>query len=1711
MRRLLQAWIGLFCLVVWIAQADTVLLTDDFEDASIDSSKWTLITGTGHTSFDDSSAGGTVTETAGYLFIQNAAGAYKSKLLPVDGKGEIVVTRSIYISRGSGSLVSRPDEIVAEDGTVLLRWGYHDYNDGNTVRDGFGGFDDPSLVAVTWDTTWVNEIITYDPVTGQGSYSNAKGTATVTGIPLPSGTTNLYLRGSAYAEGSSTDYKAINDFTVTQTDRKLLTVSSAYGSPVPGIGNSAYDVGTVVTCSVESVTADGEKCLGWTGTGSVPASGTTNEVVFTLSEDSSITWHWNVLLDDDFEDGTLDASKWTAIKTTSYTEFNESLAGLTVSETNGAMRLYSSAIDNGGAYRSANLSVDDQGQIVLERRTQVHAKYAMAYMTENLMSESGETLLTWGYYNYDAFGVSRFGFGGFNDARATGVWDEWFDEVITYDPSTGYGTYSLNGSDPVLVSGAAMSAGTSNVYLRGGASGAYYGHTKQFDSFKVLQDDPVSLFLLSVASEQGTPDPAVGSFVHEQDASLTLSVGHQMTNNGTLYQCTGWTGTGSVPSSGTTNTVDVVITQESSITWNWEIIGQWLDITEIGNGSVNLSSGFYAPDSEQTLIATPDAGSWFAGWGGDATGTENVTLTMDAPKTVAATFRNDVLLDDDFNDESLDTSAWTAIKASSGGFSTNSAGSSLTESGGTLNISYDVLNDGGAYMTRLPVSDRGIITIERRTKVSASGAPTMLEVLSTESGDTLLYWMYTSAGFGYGASLAPAVWGEWFDETITYDPMTGEGTYSINGGTPVSIATADEMPANTTHVLLKGGSAGDTTGGTKQFDSFTVSQGTDSSRAALTIGSALGTPSPAAGYEVYDSGTIITCTVDSAYFDGQTHYICSGWSGSGSVPASGTTNEVLVTLEEDSTLGWTWAEVDHYLELTVDGGGAINLSSDFYAADSVQTLVATPAAGWEFIGWDGDAIGIGDAVVTMSEPKSITARFVSLLPTITNMTVAQVEGTRTVAISFETPADESLMAMVEVFHNGTNLNADAFSGAGMVQGGTNQTIVWDAGADWNLNVDELTFRLLLDNGLPSYTPYEGGIVNIPQTGQTQGMYDEEDGNVRPGLTWPSPRFTDNGDETITDNLTGLMWAKSASSAYWHTALQNCDGLTLAGHDDWRLPNVREMRSLCNYGLHDPAIESSVFSSLPYNDWYWTSTTLPNYSFKYAVSLAAGTTYAHLTYNYGTYYSNYYLPVRTAMKGLADVPRTGQTQGTTYAGEDGDLQAGAAWPSPRFTDHGDGTVTDHLTGLMWSRQSSGGTVMRGFALQTAENSALAGYDDWRIPSVNELESLYNYDTTAYMPAGHPFVGMQTSSSARYWTSTLYSKDSNYGFAVSFYDGEVELAQSAYYLTCRGGVATLESVPSAAAAQVALAQSGQTNSYVSGDDGASRIGVESTAPRFTGGGDFVYDELTGFTWWAVGLGPMQWSDAATAANQNNWRLPNVREVLSLIDYGQSGTALPEGHPFTGIQSSAKLWTSTSAGGFTGGSTGWQVDLESGKTLEASKTEYAYYLVVSTNVYESAPLQVAVTGQTNSYHMADDGAVQSGAQETGARFSDNGNGTVNDNRTGLMWLGSMRACGAMTWAEAVAYCENLNFCGYADWRLPNVREMESLVDYSQRGDQTVLPQSHPFSNATISGSSYFWTSTTYHPDSGRALAISFYNGAIQDGSKTSTVNVWPVRGGE
>ncbi len=160
------------------------------------------------------------------------------------------------------------------------------------------------------------------------------------------------------------------------------------------------------------------------------------------------------------------------------------------------------------------------------------------------------------------------------------------------------------------------------------------------------------------------------------------------------------------------------------------------------------------------------------------------------------------------------------------------------------------------------------------------------------------------------------------------------------------------------------------------------------------------------------------------------------------------------------------------------------------------------------------------------------------------------------------------------------------------------------------------------------------------------------------------------------------------------------------------------------------------------------------------------------------------------------------------------------------------------------------------------------------------------------------------------------------------------------------------------------------------------------------------------------------------------------------------------------------------------------------------------------------VPKTGQTTSYLAKDDGDYQTGIALPNPRFTVQADtNCVTDNLTGLVWArdANMNNAavmnGELTWTNAISYCATLNYGGKTDWRLPNAKELYSLLDLGRSGP--ALPSGHPFTNVQLD---YYWSSSTYATGTDNAWYVSLNDGGVGgNSSKSSPHYVWPVRGGQ
>ena len=262
---------------------------------------------------------------------------------------------------------------------------------------------------------------------------------------------------------------------------------------------------------------------------------------------------------------------------------------------------------------------------------------------------------------------------------------------------------------------------------------------------------------------------------------------------------------------------------------------------------------------------------------------------------------------------------------------------------------------------------------------------------------------------------------------------------------------------------------------------------------------------------------------------------------------------------------------------------------------------------------------------------------------------------------------------------------------------------------------------------------------------------------------PNPTsYTDGGDGTVRDNVTGLLWQKAIDATTqkltWDAAKSYCATLTLAGHT-WRLPTRIELLSIVDFTRVGPAIDSKAFPGVPGGAYHWTSSpwvvsqiaTKPQYS--WIVNFYEG-----LTSNAGG-------------RDLAEFARcvSSSKQG--------------AMPT-QYSLLSGGEVQDNLTGLIWVQATSPETYSQADALGYCQGLGLNGHT-WRLPSVKELSTLVdeNPPITAVSPAINKAMFPDTKSNAWYISSSKWAgpaeKSSSGAWAINYEDGFTDPGYSSHF--------------------------------------------------------------------------------------------------------------------------------------------------------------------------------------------------------------------------------------------------------------------------------------------------------------------------------------------
>jgi uncharacterized repeat protein (TIGR01451 family) len=471
----------------------------------------------------------------------------------------------------------------------------------------------------------------------------------------------------------------------------------------------------------------------------------------------------------------------------------------------------------------------------------------------------------------------------------------------------------------------------------------------------------IAQYRLTVASDHDAPDPIVGARWYDTGTYITASVTSPADDDGagTRYRCIGWSGTGSAPSIGTEVTTSFALTQPSTLTWSW--ITQYTLTVASAHDSPITSVGEHWYDADTPVsasISTPadeaNGTRWrftnFTGTGSAPSGSDTSTsFNIEAPSTLTWNWITQYFIAVTSPHDSPTPSAWV------------DAGSDFTAS--VTSPTEIVPKDHQWACTGFSV-DGGLNQAGTTYTFTNIQAPHTIDFVWKEQ-----FWILVNSEHD-----SPTA-SQWIDQgsSLAVDVASpadddGAGTryrctgYTLDNSTPIidgstGYSFADVQSA---HVIMFNWIA--------QF--------------RLTVYSAHDSPAPAVGEHWYDAGTPISASVTTpADQVGGTRYKCTGWSGTGSVPASGTGASAAFNIGAPSNVAWNWV-AQYYLTMSTNFG-TVSPGDGWHDEGSIIAISAAQATtvegkGYAWHGWTGTGTisysGSDNlAYVTINSPISETA------------------------------------------------------------------------------------------------------------------------------------------------------------------------------------------------------------------------------------------------------------------------------------------------------------------------------------------------------------------------------------------------------------------------------------------------------------------------------------------------------------------------------------------------------------------------------------------------------------------------------------------------------------------------------------------------------------------------------------------------------------------
>jgi uncharacterized repeat protein (TIGR02543 family) len=907
----------------------------------------------------------------------------------------------------------------------------------------------PSSITWIWKTQYFLTVSSpYGTVGGQVWYdggTNAYATVTPLTVPGLSGTRYVFDHWNGDASGSTSPSNAITmngpkTATAIWKTQYYLTVSSAYGSPTPSSG--WFDSGTPINASVTSpyagVTGVRYVCTGWSGTGSVTSSGSGTSVAFTITAPSSITWIWKtqyqVIFDQtgvgsDFTGAvvTIDGINYAWSQLPTMPQFwwdygsSHTFSFTSLLTVNGGKQYSWSTTSGLSSLRIGTLNITASGNVIGNYIVQNQITFDQtgvgSHFTGVVVTIDGvdytksqlPAIFSWNLNTVHTFafqsplivngekyiwtsttGLSNVQSGSINVTAYGDIIGNYRTQYFL-TVSSPYGTvggqewYDSGTNAYATVAPLTVSGASGTQYVFDHWNGDATGTTSP--SEPILMDGPKTAiaiwktqYYLTVSCPYDPPTPVSGWF--DSGTVINASVISPFPGPaGTQYVCTGWTGTGSVPSSGSGSSVVFTITAPSSITWLWKT--QYFLTVSSPYGTVggqewyDSGTNAYATVTPLTVSGVSGTQYVFDHWNGDATGSTSPSnpVNMTGPKTATAIWKTQyylTLATSPSGVNSLSGAGWydagTNATISTTAFVDIVPGSSRYRFSGWTTADMTEISNPLLSPTKVRMDKAKTVTANYVTQYWVTFGQS-----GVDSDFTGNVTMIDISGYTVGTLPHSFCW----DSGSSHD-------FVFNSPLEVTFHAKEYIWANTT------GLSNQETGTITVTASGTVT-GNYKTLYYLTITSAYGSPIPTSGY-VY-AGSVSAAVSQYVLGSTGTRYVCTGWTGTGSAPSSGSSSSVNFIINAPSSITWSWKTQYLLTVLTAPsgvspqplrslGGDANSLNSWWYDASTSVTLTSEQVSGYTFKFWDVDTssqgTGINPITVTMNGPHATTAHYHAL-------------------------------------------------------------------------------------------------------------------------------------------------------------------------------------------------------------------------------------------------------------------------------------------------------------------------------------------------------------------------------------------------------------------------------------------------------------------------------------------------------------------------------------------------------------------------------------------------------------------------------------------------------------------------------------------------------------------------------------------------------------